>query len=255
MGTASWMTSYGSLLSNWTSVSAHSPGDATQTPVRGGPERGGDRDGPCGGTQQRGRDGVGGERGGPDLAQCVHQVGAGDARDLPNPVRHGAAVDVALRVFLADVRHVGQPPIVERAFPLRGERDGGGEGTGDRGRMAMRDGRGECGLVGSPGRVVRPEKSEGGGSGCRGGSGRVGRAGTPPRDTGPQRLASVTDGLSRPADMRRGQPSSEAHGMIVGDPRGVGSDHRQPIPLRIGAVGSRPRLESTPSLLGFGSGW
>ena len=94
---------------------------------------------------------------GPISRSASIRSAGGDARDLPNPVRHGGAVDVVLRVFLADLRHVGQPPIVERAVPLRGQRDGGGEGggTGDRGRMTMRDGRGECGLVGCPGGLVR----------------------------------------------------------------------------------------------------
>ena len=53
------------------------PGDFPQIAVRCGLDGDGDRDG-CGGpAHERGRDGVGGERGGPDLVQPVHHVGAG----------------------------------------------------------------------------------------------------------------------------------------------------------------------------------
>ena len=44
------------------------------------------------------------------------------------------AVHVALRGFFADVRHVGQPALAKRAFPVRGRRHGGSEGGGSGGR-------------------------------------------------------------------------------------------------------------------------
>ena len=96
-----------------------------------------------------------------------------------------------------------------------GERDGGaeGRGAGGRGRMSMRDGGGERGLVGGPGGVAGPEKPEDGRPG--GGSGGVGSSGSPPRDTGPKHPLRVQRGHARPADLGGGQPGGEAQGMIV----------------------------------------
>ena len=74
--------------------------------------------------------GFGGERRSSALVQRVAQIGAKRAREHAHAVRHGVAVDVALRVLVAHVRYLGQASLAERAHSVGGESDRGSEGGG-----------------------------------------------------------------------------------------------------------------------------